>query len=236
MEAVGAPEGFRLWWTGLRLGQHKGVAALAVLDSVCPAASACLLSSLLGHSHGGYSEKEAAQQHGWPGEHPGDVAMSRGVRSKPPGALSAHRPALCPGCTHRRQQCIGQHGCYSGKPLFGQAPCQAAIYTCSKYHSCSNSSHCLLLTSPDTFSPLFFPLSLPFSSLAYTLPCPYTGLALLLAKALEAFYYPVGAWPPCDRGGKKTIHTATRCAHTHRLKHRQTLNPQCCPLPKTKSN
>lgn len=70
---------------------------------------------------------------------------------------------------------------------------QAAIYNCSKYHSCSASSHRRTLPPPATPSPLFFPLSLPASSCVSTHCCYFPALAGSACLASESFYDPVEA-------------------------------------------
>ena len=109
---------------------------------------------------------------------------------------------------------------------------QAAIYNCSKYHSCSASSHRLTLPPPDTPSPLLFPLSLPASSRA----CPHTAAMSLHwlampASPLSPFMIQWRPGPPA-RGEerKQDTHTLTH-THTHTYP-----KPASCPLRKTKGN
>lgn len=143
------------------------------------------------------------------------MAMARGVWSEPLGTLPASAPCVPGMCcvAERGQACPQSRGC---RPRSAERRVQAAIYTCSKHHSCGFLHRPLL--PPRHPSPLFpFPSFL--LSFAHTLPClsvlPCTGLAL---PSSESFYYPAGAWPPSEREGKKTRHTDT-CVHTHTHAH-----------------
>ena len=142
--------------------------------------------------------------------------MARGVESEPWG-WACPPPISVPFAPAAGQQWPG----LPAQPPQLQSPVwpssvQAAIYNCSKYHSCSASSHRLTLPPPDTPSPLLFPLSLPASS-RVSARCLYVpALACSACLASESFYDPVEAWPPCQRGGKKTRHTH---AHTHTHTH-----------------
>lgn len=139
------------------------------------------------------------------------------VRAQGPCLSTACLPAqFAPTVANSGQSRL--HSRCSCKALFGQSSVQAAIYTCSEYHSCSASSHRLRLP-PQT------PPHLSSSPLPFLPPhsCPHTVVSLhwLACLASESLDYPGEAWPPCLSRGKKTT-------RTHK--------PPSCPLWKTKGN